>query len=153
MSCWQGVSRAAGKPTGKKNQPRYPQTALSPDARKQALSSPPFVLFGGIAGGVLPDIPGGIESRPTASPFDPELAHPQAPQMTILEKTARIAKPCRSITTVDMKKQLRCSCDRTHNFFHRHKLSPTSYFFLTLIKIRIRNCRQKFENSNLKKCR
>jgi len=56
-------------------------------------------------------------------------------------------------TTVDMKKQLRCSCDRTHNFFHRHKLSPTSYFFLTLIKIRIRNCRQKFENSNLKKCR
>ena len=43
----------------------------------------------------------------------------------------------RSHTTVDMKKQLRCSCDRTHNFFHRHKLSPTSYFFLTLIKIRI----------------
>ena len=96
-SCWQGVSRAAGEPTGKKNQPRYPQAALSPDARKQALSSPPFVLFGGIAGGVLPDIPGGIDARPTASPFDPELAHPQAPQMTILEKTARIAKPCRSI--------------------------------------------------------
>ena len=105
-SCWQGVSRAAGEPTGKKNQPRCPQTALSPDARNQALSSPPVVLFGGIAGGVLPDIPGGIEARPTSSPFDPELAHPQAPQMTILQKRARIAKlAARFITGIAQQSQ------------------------------------------------
>jgi len=67
---------------------------------------------------------------------------------TSLSYTMRLSIPVRTCalwqtpyspicTTADMKKQLRCSCDRTHNFFHRHKLSPTSYFFLTLIKIRI----------------